>query len=228
MLKDFAKGSIDLVTAADVACEDKNREELLRVFPDYPVIGEDAGENPSRDNHTGSSILSVELATSPSNIPLYCHNIALVENGEVTVAAVGVGKSEEILFAEKGSGGGFEQRITNEGFQCPTAARRSGIDGGPRAADVFASSHSLEALVRVDVLDNTLSCAPGRRRIAGLLHLGPARIARAGSVHFAAGCLVASEAGAVVLDRRKRGSPGTLLHTFVPPLAIDNRRCKES
>jgi fructose-1,6-bisphosphatase/inositol monophosphatase family enzyme len=34
-----SKGGIDLVTKTDVACEDAIRTELLRHFPDYPVIG---------------------------------------------------------------------------------------------------------------------------------------------------------------------------------------------
>ena len=33
------KTGIDLVTATDVACEDAIRTELLRRFPEYPVIG---------------------------------------------------------------------------------------------------------------------------------------------------------------------------------------------
>jgi fructose-1,6-bisphosphatase/inositol monophosphatase family enzyme len=41
-----SKGGIDLVTATDVACEDRIREELLRVFPEYPVIGEERGGEP--------------------------------------------------------------------------------------------------------------------------------------------------------------------------------------
>src|SRR5678816_4711017 len=41
-----SKGGIDLVTAADVACEDAIRAELLRAFPDYPVIGEERGVDP--------------------------------------------------------------------------------------------------------------------------------------------------------------------------------------
>src|SRR5437764_906486 len=44
-----SKGGIDLVTAADVACEDRIREELLRAFPDYPVIGEERGGEPRAD-----------------------------------------------------------------------------------------------------------------------------------------------------------------------------------
>ena len=82
-----SKGGIDLVTAADVACEDKIREELLRAFPDYPVIGEERGGEPV----AGQPYWLVDPICGTrhfaSNIPLYCHNIALVENGQVTAAA---------------------------------------------------------------------------------------------------------------------------------------------
>ena len=99
-----SKGGIDLVTATDLACEDAIRAELTRAFPGYPVIGEERG---------GSSVAGMPYwlvdpicGTRPfaSNVPLYCTNIALVENGTVTVAAVGVGQTGELLYAERGAG----------------------------------------------------------------------------------------------------------------------------
>src|SRR5262245_14464665 len=87
----ISKGGIDLVTGADIACEDAIRAELLRAFPEYPVIGEEHGGLPRE----GCPYWLVDpicgTRTFASNIPLYCTNIALVENGEPTVAVVGVG-----------------------------------------------------------------------------------------------------------------------------------------
>src|SRR5207248_11697906 len=71
-----------------------------------------------------------------SNIPLYCHNIALVENGEVTVAAIGVGKTGEILFAEKGEGGGIRTSGSERRLAVSDRSNAIWIDGGPRAAEV--------------------------------------------------------------------------------------------
>jgi myo-inositol-1(or 4)-monophosphatase len=205
-----SKGGIDLVTGTDVACEDRIREELLRVFPNYPVIGEERGGEPV----SGQPYWLVDPICGTrhfaSNIPLYCHNVALVEGGEVVVAAVGVGKTGEILFAEKGAGGWIR---TANGERRLTVSDRSDaiwIDGGPRAADVLRQA-LLSKRWYVWMYSTSLSLAHlADGRIAGILHLGPPRIAGAGSVHFAAGCLVASEAGAVVMDL-ETGQPWDLL-----------------
>jgi hypothetical protein len=73
----------------------------------------------------------------------------------------------------------------------------SWIEGGPRAAEVLRQAVLLKRWY-VWMYSTTFCLAHlADGRIAGILHLGPPRIARAGSVHFAAGCLVASEAGAL-------------------------------
>src|SRR5207247_6527660 len=41
-----SKGGIDLVTDADLACEDAVREELLRAIPGYPVVVEERAGTP--------------------------------------------------------------------------------------------------------------------------------------------------------------------------------------
>jgi myo-inositol-1(or 4)-monophosphatase len=99
-----SKGGIDLATATDLACEDAIRAELTGAFPAYPVIGEERGGSPS----VGTPYWLVDpicgTRAFASNVPLYCANIALVENGAVTVAAVGIGQTGEIVYAERGSG----------------------------------------------------------------------------------------------------------------------------
>lgn len=98
------EGGIDLVTDTDLACEDAIRTELLRIFPEWPVIGEERGGIPL----SGKPYWLVDptCGTRPfaSNVPLYCTNIALVENGAVSLAAIGIGMTREILFAETGQG----------------------------------------------------------------------------------------------------------------------------
>ena len=204
-----SKGGIDLVTAADVACEDRIREELLRVFPDYPIVGEERGGNPVQGQPYWLVDPICGTRHYASNIPLYCHNIALVENGEVTAAAIGVGKSDEILFAERGVGAwiraGGDRRLA-----VSDRSNAIWIDGGPRAADVVRQALLLKRWY-VWMYSTTLSLAHlADGRISGILHLGPPRIPRVGSVHFAAGCLVAAEAGAIVMDL-ETGQPWDLL-----------------
>lgn len=98
------KEGIDIVTGADVACEDALRAELTRSFPDYPVIGEERGGTAREDAPFWLVDPICGTRCYASNVPLYCTNIALVENGEVTAAAIGVGKTGELLYAEKGAG----------------------------------------------------------------------------------------------------------------------------
>jgi fructose-1,6-bisphosphatase/inositol monophosphatase family enzyme len=73
------KQGIDIVTAADVACEDAIREELARSFPDHPVVGEERGGEP----RSGEPYWLVDPICGTrcyaSDVPLYCTNIALVE-----------------------------------------------------------------------------------------------------------------------------------------------------
>lgn len=198
------------MTAADIACEDKIREELLRTFPDYPVIGEERGGEPvaGRPYWLVDPICGTRYFAS--NIPLYCHNIALVENGEVTVAAIGVGKSDEILFAEKGAGARIRTVDAERRLAVSDRSQAIWIDGGQRAADIVRQALLLKTW-HVWMYPTTLSLAHlADGRIAGILHPGAPRIPRAGSVHFSAGCLVASEAGAIVMDL-ETGRPWDLL-----------------
>ena len=90
-----SKGSIDLVTDSDVQCEDAIRAELLRAFPGYPVIGEERGGEPV----PGQPYWLVDpiCGTRPyaSNVPLYCSNIALVEDGTITASVIGLGRTRD-------------------------------------------------------------------------------------------------------------------------------------
>jgi len=205
-----SKGGNDLVTATDIACEDAIREELLREFPEYPVIGEERGGTPIAGRPYWLVDPICGTRHFASNIPLYCHNIALVENGEVSVAAIGVGNSSEILFAEKDKGGWIRTPDGERRLSVSDQSHAIWIDGGPRVADVVRQAILLKRWY-VWMYSTTLSLAHlADGRIAGILHLGPPRKERAGSVHFAAGCLVASEAGAIVMDL-ETGKPWDLL-----------------
>ena len=124
-----SKGGIDLVTATDVACEDAIRAELISAFPDYPVVGEERGGTPV----DGRPYWLVDpiCGTRPFafNIPLYCTNIALVENGAVTVAAIGVGKTGELMYAEKGSGAWMRTTVGERRLSVSDHSNTIWIDG---------------------------------------------------------------------------------------------------
>jgi myo-inositol-1(or 4)-monophosphatase len=206
-----SKGGIDLVTDTDIACEDAIRSELIRTFPDYSVIGEErAGTHqPERPYWLVDPICGTRAFAS--NIPLYCTNIALVKDGEVTLAAVGIGTTGEILWAEKGQG----TRLRLEGADRRIAAEDS-------SNIVWIDGNTLEAAnaVRQTILSNrwfvwkfssTLSYAyVACGRIAGAIQFSSNSYPQPlGSVHTAAGCFIARESGAIVTDTLD-GSPWQL------------------
>jgi len=205
-----SKGGIDLVTASDVACDDAIRDELLRAFPEYAVIGEERGGSPIAGRPYWLVDPICGTRHFASNIPLYCHNVALVENGEVTAGAIGIGSSSEILFAEKGKGGWIRTHDGERRLSVSDQSHAIWIDGGGHVADVVRQAILLGRWY-VWMYSTTLSLAHlADGRIAGILHLGPPRKERPGSVHFSAGCLVASEAGAIIMDL-ETGKPWDLL-----------------
>jgi myo-inositol-1(or 4)-monophosphatase len=196
-----SKGGIDLVTAADVACEDAIRNELLLAFPDYPVIGEERGGEPVRGRPYWLVDPICGTRMFASGIPLYCTNIALVESGRVTVAAIAVGDREEILYAERGQGC-FRRK--------PHGERRVFAGDGSHTIWIDGKSEQIAEIVRhvrqadqwyVCMFPSTISYAyVATGRLSALVHIGRPTAVPHGSVHSAAGCFAAAESGAIVMD----------------------------
>lgn len=190
-----SKGGIDLVTAADVACEDAIRAELGRALPGAVVVGEERGGTPV----AGGAYWLVDpiCGTRPfaSDVPLYCTNVALVEDGEVTVAAIAIGRSDEVCWAERGGGAWLETSAGVRALRATDASDTVWFSGREaRTADMVRA-----ALVArrwyVWQFSSTLAypyLAGGR--IAGIVHGGTT------PVHVAAGALLVAEAGAVLSD----------------------------
>src|SRR5258706_7572046 len=108
-----SKGGIDLVTATDIACEDAIRAELARDFPEHAIVGEERGGTVVASKPTW--LIDPICGTRPfaSDVPLYCSNAALLEDGALTVAAVAVGQSDEIAWAER-DGGAWLRTATDQ------------------------------------------------------------------------------------------------------------------
>lgn len=199
-----SKGGIDLVTATDVLCEDAIRAELTSAFPDYPIVGEEHGGSPVAGRPYWLVDPICGTRTYASDVPLYCTNIALVENGVVTLAVVGLGRTGEILYAERGAGARMR-----------TTAGETAIASAAHSQTIWIcgkTEHAANVIRRAVLLDRWYIClfpsslayayvAAGR--MSGILHFESAS-----PVHTAAGCLVAGEAGAVVTDLE--GRPWTL------------------
>lgn len=212
------KVGIDLVTATDVACEDAIRAELLRRFPDYPVIGEERGGEPGK----GKSYWLVDpicgTRSFASNLPLYCTNIALVEDGVVTVAAVAIGGSGEIVYAEKGKG---TRLCTPTGDIPVRASAHSNMiwidDGKSEQAAATLCNALLSRRWYVCMYPSSVFGAyAAMGRMAVVLHFGASLAPNAiGSVHWTASCFMAVEAGAVVTDLSTRREWNLGTHSFL-------------
>jgi len=201
-----SKGGIDIVTATDVICEDAIRAELEHSFPGCAIVGEERGGTPPADGTYW--LVDPICGTRPyaSNVPLYCTNIALAEKGKVTVAAVAIGRSGEILFAEAGHGAWLR---TAEGDRPIKTSEDSNTIWIGTQTELGANVVRNALLLRrwyVWQFSSSVGypyLAAGR--IAGIIHLSPSLSA----VHTAAGCFIAGEAGAVVTDLDS-GGPWTL------------------
>ena len=192
------------MTATDVAVEDAVRAALLARFPEWTVVGEErGGEDQIGDRPYWLVDPICGTRNFASGLPLYAVNVALVEDGQVTVAAVGDGGLNERFVAERGHGA---FRITADGQTRLTASDASLVIGVSVSASERDNAHRHSAeFLREAVLANRWDIrvlgttgafayiAAGR--IAGHLLFG-----LSSPVHTAAGCLLAEEAGALVTD----------------------------
>src|SRR5262249_194101 len=137
-----------------------------------------------------------------SNIPLYCTNLALIEDGEVTLAAVSFGSSDEILWAEKGKGARMQQSGVDIAVTVSEKSNTVWIDGSTELAANTARHIMLMKRWYVWKFSSSLAYAYlACGRIAAVLQFSSRPKAHPyGSVHSAAGCFIAREAGAIVTD----------------------------
>lgn len=196
-----AKGARDVVTATDITIEDAVRAVVHQALS-VPVLGEErGGEAPAG----GAPYWLVDPICGTRNlasgIPLYCMNLALVEDGRVSVAVVADPSTGEIDVAERGQGAwalkdGARQRLAVSAQSRTIVIEDSHATGARRehaarftAAAIRADRWDLRAL------STTLS----------LPYVAAGRIAAyvlfwTSAVHAGAGSLLAAEAGATVSE----------------------------
>jgi myo-inositol-1(or 4)-monophosphatase len=208
-----AKDGIDIVTGADVAAEEAIRQVLSEHCPQLPIVGEEGGEVQPQ---SGSYWLVDPICGTrnyASGLALYCTNVALVENGEATVAVVGDGGTSELHYAER-SRGAFCARADGDRRLSARAGTVVGVELGGKppyrdpALGAFLRWLALDGRFYPRLLGTTLDFVKvASGDMAGLLLLTD----NADPLHTAAGCLLAQEAGALVSDRA--GEPWTLATT---------------
>jgi myo-inositol-1(or 4)-monophosphatase len=201
-----SKGGIDLVTATDVACEDAIRAELLRRFPEYPIVGEERGGEVVKGKPYWLVDPICGTRSFASNIPLYCTNIALVENGIVTVAAIAIGRMGEIVYAEKSKGARVRTPAGESDLHATDRSNMIWIDGRTEEAAATLRNALLSRRWYLCTFPSSVSGAyTAMGRMAAVIHFGSSVVSHGtGSVHWAASCFVAAKAGAIVTDLETR------------------------
>lgn len=195
-----SKGGRDLVTATDIAVEDTVRDVLGRAFG-FPVVGEERGGQPA----PGTPYWLVDPICGTRNfasaIPLFAVNVALVEEGLVTLGAVADGSSGAIYCAEHPRGAFALEDGTWQPISTSAQSQTISVDGFPAARDRREGAARFVAeLVRADKWDfrcfgSSVALAyMATGRLAACIFMG------APPLHVAAGAVLAGEAGATVTD----------------------------
>ncbi len=192
-----SKGGIDLVTAADVRCEDVIRAALTGAFPDYSIIGEERGG--SVPDNGPYWLVDPICGTRPyaSNVPLYCTNIALVEDGNVSAAAIGIGGSGEILYGERGRGAWSQSSTGSRRITVSDSSHTLWFDGrGELAANTVRRAMLQDRWFIWQFSSSIAYPYVAAGRMSGLIHCSH----HLSAVHTAAGCFMTEEAGAVITN----------------------------
>ena len=208
-----SKAGRDIVTAIDLAIEDEARLRLTAAFG-CPVVGEErGGDVDSMEPHWLIDPICGTRSYA-SGINSYSTNLALAEHGEVAIGVVGDASRNEIAFAERGKGAwarqnGRPKRIaTNADSNVVVVEEPDPGDGSMAGARREHTARFMAEVIRADKwefrsLGTTL----------GLAYVAAGRIAAyvplyGGSLHAAAGTLIAAEGGCTVTDMA--GQPWTV------------------
>ncbi len=211
-----SKGSLrDLVTAADIACEQVIARTVTESFPDHNLLGEEGGDQ----GRTSDWLWIVDPIDGTTNysrhIPYFTTSIGVYYKGKPVVGLVANPLVEETFVAVEGQGAflndapirassaiRFEQAVLAAGFHYD---RDSNIDLTLNAIRTFFDRGIMD-LRRFGSAALEL-CYVAAGRTEGYFEIG---------IHawdFAAGAFIASQAGAVVTDAA--GLPLTLKKSYV-------------
>ena len=203
------KGARDLVTATDVAVEETIRGALTQ-GSEIAVVGEETG---GASEATSFWLIDPICGTRnfASGLPLYCVNVALVENDAVAAAVVGDPSANAIHVAEPGGGawvlaGEDAHRLRVSDASETIVIEDSHADPDPSRRD--RAANAVAGAIRafrwdIRALSTTLALpyvAAGRVSAYVLFWTS--------ALHVAAGSLLATEAGAVISDIN--GAPWTI------------------
>jgi myo-inositol-1(or 4)-monophosphatase len=202
------KGPRDIVTGTDLRAQAAIKDVLARHFAGIPFVGE---EGPDQRVPEAGSYWLVDPLCGTSNfaadLPLVAINVALIEDGHVTVGVVADGTTGDVYIGQKGAGawrGDQRLRVNPD-------ARAMSLDPileGPGKLKNFGTEFAIRILAEqrhgVRVFASTLALEYlARGSLAASVYQNNGI-----PVHFAAGLLLAEEAGAIVTD--ENGNPWQL------------------
>jgi myo-inositol-1(or 4)-monophosphatase len=101
------KGSIDLVTEVDLACERMCRETIAERFPGHDILAEElGGASPGGAASRFRWVFDPLDGTTnyAHGLPIYCSSLALEIDGRAEVAAIYDPTRRELFTAERGEG----------------------------------------------------------------------------------------------------------------------------
>jgi myo-inositol-1(or 4)-monophosphatase len=206
-----SKDRFDISTGTDLRSQTVIQEILARTHPQHEFVGEEAGLDalPTKGTYWLVDPLC-GTRNFTSRLPLYCVNVALIEDDRVVVGVLGDATLGQIYSAELGQGAWLETdggrrpiSVTDKAAIVVLDPGRPGVAAAEKAATVIAAAIRAGRW-ELRVLGTSLDLAYlADGRLAAVWHFS-----RIPALHFAAGTLLASEAGGVVTD--DRGGPWTL------------------
>lgn len=203
------KAPNDIVTGTDVLVQTMLQEVLHEHHPDIAFLGEEGTPNVAPDARRMWMVDPICGTTNYAmGIPLFAINVAMIEDGRTAVSAVADGGTGELYAAEDDRGACLIGRHALRGLQVSSTNMLVSVDPdnrGGQGLDDFPTAFAIEALARrrwdVRALSSTLALV-----YVASARLGGAVYAPLGApLHFAAGVLLAKEAGAIVTDQSGAG-----------------------
>ena len=126
------KGTIDLVTEADVAVETMFRNMIAGRFPDHTILAEEFGQDQSTRNASHCWVFDPIDGTNnyAHGLPIFCSSLALEIDGRGMIGAVYDPTRRELFVAERG-GGAFLNGEPIHTSEAPTLVESMLVTGFP-------------------------------------------------------------------------------------------------
>ena len=126
------KGTIDLVTEADVAVETMFRKMIAERFPDHTILAEEFGEDAATLGASHCWVFDPIDGTNnyAHGLPIFCASLALEIDGRGEIGAIYDPNRKELFVAERG-GGAFLNGRPIRVSRAPTLVESMLVTGFP-------------------------------------------------------------------------------------------------